>query len=70
MNISGASMADGLANMATGMQSANLGLQISTAVMKNLMDAQKMQGAALVAMINQGPAPSLTGAGSIIDVLA
>jgi hypothetical protein len=70
MNISGASMSDGLASMASSMQASNLGLQFSTAVMKKVMDTQKMQGDALVAMINQTPTASLNGIGSIIDVQA
>ena len=68
MNISGASMADGLASMATGMQGENLSLQISTAVMKKVLDSQKTQGDALVAMINN--TPSLTGTGSTVDIRA
>jgi len=70
MNISAASMADNLSAMATGMRASNHSLQISTSVLQNLMDTQKAQGAALVAMINQTPTASLTGTGSIVNVQA
>jgi hypothetical protein len=63
-------MSDSLASMATGMQGSNLSLQFSTAVMKKVMDSSKMQGDALVAMINQTPTASLTGTGTHINVQA
>jgi hypothetical protein len=66
MEISGSTMSDGLANMATNMQSANLNLQFSTAVLKKALDSQKQQGAALVQMINQ--TPSLEGTGRTVDI--
>jgi hypothetical protein len=63
-------MADNLSTMATGMRASNNSLQISTAVLKNLMSSQKAQGDALVAMINQTPTASLNGTGSIVNVQA
>jgi hypothetical protein len=66
MNITSNSMSDGLANLATNMQSNNLGLQFSTAIMKNVMDNQKQVGEALVKMINS--TPSLDGTGAHIDI--
>jgi hypothetical protein len=68
MNISGSSMSDGLINQAIGLQSSNLGLQFSTAILKNLMDSQQQQGQALVAMIRQTPSPE--GTGQNIDIRA
>ena len=59
-------MSDGLADMATSMQAGNLGLQLSTTIMKNVMDNQKQVGEALVKMINA--TPSLDGTGSRIDI--
>lgn len=68
MNISGASFTDGLINQALSLQRSNLGLQFSGAILKSLMDSQKQQGQALVAMIQQSP--SLDGAGRHIDIRA
>jgi len=68
MNISGVSLIDSLASQAVSMQSGNVATQISSAVLKNILDAQKQQGEALVAMISQSP--SLDGTGQLIDVLA
>ena len=68
MNVSGSSISDSLINQAMGLQSNNLGLQFSTAILKNLMDSQKQQGQALVAMICQ--TPSLDGTGQNIDIRA
>jgi hypothetical protein len=66
MNITGVSMTDNLATMATNLQSNNMSLQFGTAVMKNILDSQKQQGEALVRMINQ--TPSLNGTGTRIDI--
>lgn len=66
MNISSNPMNDGLANLATNMQSNSMGLQLSTTILKNVMDNQKQQGQALVKMINS--TPSLDGTGAHIDI--
>ncbi len=59
-------MSDGLANLAANMKANNLGLQFSTAILKNVMDNQKQMGEALVKMI--ASTPSLDGAGTRIDI--
>jgi hypothetical protein len=66
MNISGVSsdMVSSLASQATNLQANNLGLQFSTAVMKEIMDSQKVEGNLLVKMING----SLDGTGKVVDV--
>ena len=68
MTISSVSMNNDLAGLATNMQSKNIGLELSTAILKQTMDIQKQQGAALVAMINQ--TPSIDGTGQRINVAA
>ena len=69
MNISGiSSNLDAMANMASGMQSSKLGLQFSTAILKEVMDNQKMVGDSIVQMINA--TPSLEGTGRIVDIRA
>ena len=69
MNVSNVSSFDGLAGMASNLRSGELGLQISAAIMKQVLDSQKQQGQALVEMISSNT-PSLNGTGSIIDVRA
>jgi hypothetical protein len=66
MNISGVSsdMVSSLASQATNLQANNLGLQFSTAVMKEIMDSQKVEGNLLVKMIDG----SLDGTGKVVDV--
>jgi hypothetical protein len=68
MAVSGLPMVGNIASMATNMQAENLGVQFSTAALKNTLDIQKQQGEALVAMINK--TTSLTGTGSRIDISA
>jgi hypothetical protein len=68
MNISGVNLSDSLATQATNMQANNISLRLSTTVLKSVMDSQKQQGEALVAMIRQ--TPSAAGTGSNIDVRA
>ena len=68
MNISGASYLDSLAIMASDMKSENIGLQLSTTILKKTLDLQAQQGQALVAMISQSP--SLDGSGQMIDIRA
>jgi hypothetical protein len=69
MDISSVSSSmDGLAQMASGMQTSQMGLQISTAIMKETLDSQKQFGASLVNMINAGP--SLQGTGKLVDISA
>jgi hypothetical protein len=62
-------MSDGLMYAGSAMQSGEVTQQIATAVLKQQLDQQEKQAAALVKMISQ-PAPSLTGTGSTIDILA
>jgi hypothetical protein len=67
MNVSSVSSSmDGLAQMASGMQSDRMGLQISTAIMKEVMDSQKQFGESLIGMINASP--SLQGTGKLVDI--
>ncbi len=68
MNISGVSFSDNLVSQAVGMRSNDLGLQLSSAILKNILDSQKQQGQALVDMISKSP--SLDGSGQNIDILA
>ena len=70
MDVSGiSSNLDAMANMASGMQSNKLGLQFSTAILKETMDNQKMMGEAIVQMISSST-PSLEGTGRIVDIRA
>jgi hypothetical protein len=70
MNIGSISSFEGLAGMATNLHAGELGLQISTAIMKQVMDSEKQQAQALVRMIQSGTPPSPDGVGSILDVRA
>jgi hypothetical protein len=65
MNISSAYL-DSFAILASNMKSEEIGNQLSTAMLKQAIDSQKMIGDALTQMI--GATPSLTGTGSIVDV--
>jgi hypothetical protein len=68
MNITSNPINDGLINMATNMQSGRLGLQFSTAILKNVMDNQKLVGEELVKMIEATPSPA--GVGNRVDIRA
>jgi hypothetical protein len=57
-----------MANTATNMKADQVGLEISAAIMKQIIDNQKMQGQQIVKMIGGGP--SLNGTGSMVDVRA
>jgi hypothetical protein len=59
-------MMSSLATQATNFQANKLGLQFSSAVMKEVMDSQKVQGNLLLNMING----SLDGTGKVVDVAA
>ena len=64
MNISGTSMEDALASQLTNRSNKQVRTQISMAVMKNQMDQQEAQAAALVKMIQNS---SLDGTGQIVN---
>ena len=66
MSVSGVSMVDSLAVLASGMQSTQLDSQLGMAVMKSIMDQQEQFAQALVQMIQQRP--TLDGTGSIINI--
>ena len=66
MSVSGVSMVDSLAVLASGMQSTQLDSQLGVAVMKSIMDQQEQFAQALVQMIQQRP--TLDGTGSIINI--
>jgi hypothetical protein len=69
MNISGVSSnMDALAVMATKLKADQVGPQISVAVLKEVLDTQKLQGDELAQMIHQ--TPSADGAGQLVDILA
>lgn len=68
MNISGVSMLDPLAALATNLKTGQLSMQFSTAILKNQIDSQQQFGAELVQMMRA--TPSLEGTGRIIDVNA
>jgi hypothetical protein len=57
-------MEDSLAGMATNRANAQVQNQISMAIMKEQMDQQKAEGAALVKMISQ---TSLDGTGQLVN---
>jgi hypothetical protein len=64
------SMVTSLAGMANGYQTDNIGMQISTAVLKQQLDMQKTQNDALLNMIQKTPTPSPDGAGKVVDLFA
>ncbi|PKO01109.1 MAG: hypothetical protein CVU42_01290 [Chloroflexi bacterium HGW-Chloroflexi-4] len=64
MNISGTSMEDALAAQLTNRSNKQVRTQISMAVMKNQIDQQEAQAAALVKMIQNS---SLDGTGQIVN---
>ncbi len=66
MSVSGVSMVDSLAVLASGMQSTQLDSQLGMAVMKSIMDQQEQFAQALIQMIQQRP--TLDGTGSIINI--
>ncbi len=57
-----------MAGAATNMKADQVGLEISAAIMKQIMDNQKMQGEEIVKMIGGGP--SLNGTGQMVDIRA
>jgi hypothetical protein len=61
------SMVNSMASMATNMKSDNVGGEIGAAILKQIMDMQKMQGEALVKMMQQTPSPDLA-VGGMLDV--
>lgn len=64
MTITGPSMEDSLAQMATSSKAEQMQLQLATAVLKQIQGQQKNQGAMMVQMI-QGM--SLDGTGQIVN---
>jgi hypothetical protein len=55
-----------LIQQATSMASNNINMEISTAVLKKVLDQQNAAGQAIVQMIQNGP--SLNGTGRIVDI--
>lgn len=64
MQVSGASMSDGLAATATKMSSEQVQQEIAAAIINQIQDSQEMAAQSLIKMMEQ----SVTGKGSIIDV--
>jgi len=62
------SIENSLATLATSQQAGNVQQQIGSAVLKQLMDNQKMQAEALIKMINATHPPSLDGTGENVNV--
>jgi hypothetical protein len=68
MNVSGsASYYNQLASMATSIQSDQTSLELSSLLMKKMMDSQDQQGEALLKMISQ-TTTSLEGAGKLVNL--
>ena len=71
MNISGASsLSDGLAILATNMQSQKVPQQLGIAILKQIQNTQEMQVEALVGMISSTPGMTADGTGQIVNVAA
>ena len=69
MNVAGASsLSDGLAILATNMQSQKLPQQLGFAILKQLQNTQEMQVQALVSMINSTSGLTADGTGQIVNV--
>lgn len=64
MNISGTSMEDVLASMATNRSNKQVQAEISAAVLKQQQEQQEIQAAALVEMIQSS---SLDGTGKLVN---
>ena len=64
MNISGASMEDALASMATSRASGQVQAEITMAILNNQIRQQQGQAAALVKMISD---TSLDGTGQLVN---
>jgi hypothetical protein len=64
MQVSGASMADGLAGMATKMSSNQVQQEIAAAILNQIQDSQELAAQSLIKMMEQ----SVTGLGSMVDV--
>jgi len=64
MNISGASMEDALASMATSRASGQVQAEITMAILNNQIRQQQAQAAALVKMISD---TSLDGTGQLVN---
>lgn len=65
MILSGVSMIDSLASMATNRANVQVQSQISMAILKSHMNQQKVQAAALVRMIKSS---SIDGTGTLVDI--
>jgi hypothetical protein len=65
--MSDVSMINNLAAMSVGMGKENVGTQLGVAILKQIMDSQKMEMEALVNMIQQGPSPD-AAVGQTVDV--
>jgi len=59
---------DYLLGTVSQMQAGQVQAEISTAVLKSIMDQQEQQAQALIGMLRQGPSPD--GTGRIVDVFA
>ena len=71
MNVSGASsLSDGLAILATNMQSQKVPQQLGIAILKQIQNTQEMQVEALVGMISSTPGMTADGTGQIVNVAA
>ncbi len=66
MNIPGISLSDSLANVATGMKSDSVSMQIAVAVMKQAQRQQQIQAEGLLKMIQN--TPTLDGTGNIVNI--
>ena len=68
MNVSGASSyINSIATLATDAKASQMGSELSTAILKQIMDQQKMMMEALTEMISQTPSPD-SNVGQNIDL--
>lgn len=70
MSISGVSMADSLASMATQAKAEDIRGQIAVAVLKQVQDQNAQQAEALLEMMRATPAPAVAGLGGNVDLYA
>jgi hypothetical protein len=62
------SMENSMAGVATDMQGGRIQEKIGFAILKQIMDSQKMQGELILKMIDSGPKPTVDGTGSIVNI--
>jgi hypothetical protein len=55
--VGGGGLMDGIAQLASSIQGGNVNSQIASAVAKQILDSEKIQGEMIVKLINSGPSP-------------